>query len=246
MKRNFILAQNIVIPVSATPYYNEFRVKSEELYKFITGIAGVLVSGSLTGLFIQIKDDRNVIFDFTDAANWIKTFATADKTNMFRPCNIDAGGKNIYIAVKADVVATQTTLSFILNHTDDNISIREYNFDEAVYTGITYPLVGTVPLAVHKMPSKYAKVLGVAAIVTGVSAETLELQINDSSQKSVLQRVNMKLLEITTALDYDKSFMPVSEFASNGRDITPLLNSIVTVGAPPATIDVKIIFLLGN
>lgn len=229
---------------TGTPRVYSYNFKSDELHKYLTGIACPLVSASLPtadSILIELRDDYRSILSFSPAQNWIKdtTSTDFDLTEVFRPLMATSAGKNFYINVK--VTNSATPFDFIILFRQDNelqpLSVFGKHieaYDMQSFT-IPAPVIGTDYN--FNLPSDFNYVAGVN-IVGGDPAtfNNLLLEVNDSV-RNLLDPMPLSCLKVRETVKYNNSFFPVS-FISKNKEVNIRLSTVGTVlyTATPITV----------
>ena len=245
-----ILIQKYWYNVPATTGTNiyTYTFKSDEMYKFLCGIACPLATSLPTAreIKIELRDDYKSILSFSPVQNWCKNTASVDYdlTNVFRPLAVESAGKNFYLNVKVTDSAAAFSFVALFRQCNEKQNINIFGVDVAGYDMQSFTIKEAV-LGVNyniNLPSDYNAVMGIN-FVGGDTANInfLALDINDNV-KNLLDAVPVSILKITENQDYNKTFFPV-QFESKNKQVNIRLTALQQI-ANYTPADVTVTFLL--
>lgn len=235
--KTLIQSQIISVPATTGSLIYKTQFASDKNYKYITGIACILVSGSLSqDIEVEFKDDNGVIFSMSPAANWIKdsTDAGKDLTELFRSVEIVSKGRNMYCNVKASNTSEDVKFVVYYMQSNEEGAVKQYNFESYPFEFDSLPSTMNLTL-----PTQYKKVVGVAAVTDSTEAAAVVLRV-ENTQRNLIDNIQLSALKVTPSTLYDHSFMPV-EFAADGQEVKLVAEALDTVTGP---VTGKIYFLL--
>ncbi len=235
------LIQNRVITIPKTTgtqiYKSQFD--SDKNYKNLVGIAAVAVSGDFSqDIEIEFKDDNGQLFSFAPAEVWVKdgTAISKDLTNIFRKVNVTSNGRNIYCNVKATNTATPVKFVVYYLQSNDGPEVRPFDFVTYDFNFASLPSYKNIVL-----PTKYKKVVGIAAVTANASSSKVMLHLENSISKQ-LDDIQLSALKITGSIPYDIDFFPV-EFAADGQELKLYGTAADAVSG---AVSGKVVFLLAD
>ena len=249
------MAKNVLIqkywytvPATTGTQIYTYNFKSDELFKYMAGIACPLATAlpsTFDDIKIELRDDYKSILSFSPVQNWCKATSAQDfdLTNIYRPLNVESAGKNFYLNVK--VTNTSAAFSFValFKQTNEKPDISIFNQPVNGYDmqSFTVPAPALGQNFEINLPSDYSCVAGVN-IVGGDQTNfySLALDINDSTNY-LLDPVPLTVLKVTETQIMDKAFYPVS-FASANKKIMVRLTAMQSITYVPT--DFTITFLL--
>lgn len=235
------------VPIATTAQIQQYVFKSDELFKYLSGIACPLASSLPTGdIKIELRDDFRSILSFSPVENWCKapTAQDYDLTSVFRPLAAESAGKNFYLNVKAENTSAAFTFVALFRQSLEKPEISIFN--EAVndydMQSFTIPTPSLGQNYQINLPSDFNRVAGVN-IVGGdlTNFYSLALDLNDSLN-SLLDPVPLSILKVSSTQSIDKGFFPVS-FASNNKQINIRLTAL-DPGISYTPTDLTVTFLL--
>lgn len=234
-----IQSQVITVPATTGTQIYKTQFDSDRNFGYVTGIACMAVSGSLSqNIELEFKDDNGTLFTFSPVANWVKdtTHAHKDLTALFRSCNFTSKGRNIYCNVKA--TDTDEAVKFVVYYRQENTTkeICEYNFETYEVDFANFPAAHNITL-----PTQFKRVVGIAAYTTSSEAEKVFVRV-ENTQKNLVDNIQLSALNVTSATLYDQAFFPV-DFAADGQEVKIYASAVDTVSG---TVNAKICFLLRN
>lgn len=236
------------VPATTGTRVYSYNFKSDELHKYMTGIACPLVSSALPtadAIQIELKDDYRSILSFSPVQNWVKntTSVDFDLTEVFRPLTATSAGKNFYLNVK--VTNSAAAFDFIVLFRQENElpplqifgkSVEAYDMQSFT---IAAPVIGTDYN--FNLPSDFDNVAGVNIVGGDPSTfNNLLLEVNDSV-RNLLDPVPLMCLKVSENVKYNNTFFSVS-FASKNKEVNIRLSSVGTISYTPTAITVT--FLL--
>ena len=238
MKDNLIYSELIQIPATTGTKYYRKQITTDKLYPYMTGIACMLVSGTVDGADVEmeIRDDQKTIFSLSSGSNWIKTANNAgwDMQNIFRPCQEKAAGRNIYINVKATDCSAFNFVVYIRQAVDPIVCI-DYDFQ-------SYDINSTANNVIS-LPANYKYVRGLQiASADGANDKAYQVRIEDA-RGNLMDDIMLDAVKVRSQLMYDRSFYPV-KFSGDSRDVKIYLTRID--GTATTSFDAKICFLVTN
>ena len=237
--KNLIQHRIISIPATTGTQIYKSQFDSDKNFARITGIAAVAVSGSFAqNIEIEFRDDNGQIFSFSPAENWVKDgFAVSkDLTQIFRKVNVTSQGRNIYCNVKA--TNTASAVKFIVYYLQSNEEAEVKDFDFATFDFSFSSLPGYKNII---LPTKYKKVVGVAAVTSSNDAAKVLIHVENTQTKQ-LDDIQLSALKVTGSIPYDIDFIPV-DFAADGQELKLYATAADTVSA---AVSGKIVFLLSD
>lgn len=248
MAKNCLIQKYLYeVPATTGTQYYTYNFKSDELFKFMGGIACPLATALPTfdEIKMELRDDYRSILSFSPVANWCKQTSAQDYdlTNIFRPLAVESAGKNFYLNVKA--VNTSASFKFVALFKQVNEKPQISIFNEQVngydMQSFTVPAPQLGQQFEINLPSDYMNVAGVN-IVGGDVANfySLLLDINDSTNY-LLDPVPLSVLKVTETQGYNNGFFPVA-FQSCNKKINVRLTSLEAITYTPT--DLTITFLL--
>lgn len=236
------------VPATTGTQVYSYNFKSDELYKYLTGIACPLVTALPTAddIKIELKDDYKSILSFSPVQNWCKNTASVDYdlTNVFRPLVSQSQGKNYYLNVRVTNSAAAFTFVALFRQSNElpalNIFGQPVNgYDIQSFTikaaalGVNYNI---------NLPSDFEAVAGVN--FTGgdaANAGKIALDINDSL-RNLLDPVPTSVLTVTENQGYDKTFYPLS-FVSKNKQVNLRLTPLTTISYTPSDFTVTLLLI---
>lgn len=236
------------IPATTGTQIYTYNFKSDELFKFMAGIACPLATAlpsTFDDIKIELRDDYKSILSFSPVQNWCKDTSAQDYdlTNIYRPLAIESAGKNFYLNVRVTNTSAAFTFVALFKQVNEKPEISIFNqpvnaYDMQSFT-VTAPSLGQ-NFEIN-LPSDYNNVAGVN-IVGGDQTNfySLALDINDSTN-FLLDPVPLSILRVTETQSSDKGFYPVT-FASANKKIMVRLTAMDTITYTPT--DYTITFLL--
>lgn len=249
MSKNVLIQKYLyTVPATTGTQIYTYNWKSDELFKFLAGIACPLAT-SLPATFddikIELRDDYKSILSFSPVQNWCKNTSAQDYdlTNIFRPLAVESAGKNFYLNVKVTNTSAAFTFVALFKQVNEQpaISIFKEPVNGYDMQSFTVPTPALGQQFEINLPSDYNNVAGVN-IVGGDTTNffSLALDINDSTNY-LLDPVPLSILKVTETQSLDKGFFPVA-FASNNKKINVRLTALETITYTPT--DLTITFLL--
>lgn len=244
------LIQRYYFNVPATTGTNvySYNFKSDELYKFLTGVACPLASPSLPTaeeIKIELRDDFKSILSFSPVQNWCKntTSTDFDLTQVFRPLCVESAGKNFYLNVKVTNSTSGFAFVALFRQENEKQNINIFGQDVAAYDMQSFTIKAAA-LGVNyniNLPSDFEAVAGVNFIGGDPSNFTnLLLDINDNV-KNLLDPFPVTCLKVSESVNQDKNFYPLS-FKSNNKQVNLRLTLLQSATYTPA--DITVTFLL--
>jgi hypothetical protein len=249
MKKVLIQKYWFNVPQTTGTHLYQYVFKSDELYKFLTGIACPLASPLPTAdeIKIELRDDFKSILSFSPVQNWCKNTSSADfdLTAVFRPVISQSQGKNYYLNVR--VTNSSAALTFVAMFRQSNEQPAVSIFGEAVdaydmqsFT-IKQPLLGTNYNI--NLPSDFDKVAGVNFVGGDMAnIERLALDINDNLRE-LLDPVPVTVLAVTENQGYEKTFFPLA-FVSKNKQVNLRLTQLDDQAMSYTPTDITVTFLL--
>ena len=249
MEKTLIQKYWFNVPATTGTQAYQYVFKSDELYKYLTGIACPLVTALPTAdeIKIELRDDFKSILSFSPAVNWCKNTNSADfdLTAVFRPLLSQSQGKNYYLNVRVTNSAAAFTFVALFRQSNElpavSIFGEEVNgYDMQSFT-IKQPALGANYNI--NLPSDYDRVAGVN--FTGgdtTNITRLALDINDNVRE-LLDPVPVTVLTITENQGYDKTFFPLA-FASKNKQVNVRLTQLDSAAMTYTATDFTVTFLL--
>lgn len=232
-----IQSQIIAVPATTGTTIYKTQFDSDKNFQNITGIYCGLVSGDVDqDIEVEFRDDSDVIFSFSPAANWIKDTEAANKdlTELFRAVAVISKGRNIYCNVKA----TNTTepVKFVVYYRQENAegAVKAYNFETYKIDFASLPNYKNITL-----PNRFKRVVGIAATTDSAEASKVMLRV-ENTQKNLVDPVQLSAVTVTASTLYDQAFFPV-DFAADGQELKVYFDTIEEL---QNDIKVKVYFLL--
>lgn len=236
------------VPATTGTQIYTYNFKSDELFKFMAGIACPLAT-SLPATFddikIELRDDYKSILSFSPVQNWCKdpTAQDFDLTQIYRPLCVESAGKNFYLNVKVTNTSAAFTFVALFKQTNEKPEISIFNQPVNDYDmqSFTVPAPALGQNYEINLPSDYNNVAGVN-IVGGdtTNFNALALDINDSTNY-LLDPVPLTVLKVTEMQNHDKGIYPVA-FQSKNKKIMVRLTAMDIITYTPT--DYTITFLL--
>lgn len=224
------------IPATTGTKVYSYNFKSDELYKYLTGIACPLVTSLPTAdsIMIELKDDYKSILSFSPVQNWCKNPASVDYdlTNVFRPLASQSQGKNYYLNVKVTNSSAAFTFVALFRQSNTMPALSIFGQQVDAYDMQCFT-VKTAALGVNyniNLPSDFNAVAGIN--FTGgdtANITKLALDINDS-MKELLDPMPVTVLSITENQGYDKTFFPL-QFVSKNKQVNLRLTPLDTIAS---------------
>ena len=243
------LIQKYYFNVPATTGTNiySYNFKSDELYKYLSGIACPLVSALPTAeeIKVELKDDYKSILSFSPVQNWCKNTASSDfdLTQIFKPLNVESAGKNFYLNVKV----TNSTAAFafvaLFMQTNEKLNINIFGQDVSGYDMQSFTIKNAAVGVNYNinLPSDFEAVAGINFVGGDASNFTnLLLEVNDNT-KNLLDPFPVTCLKTSENVNHDKNFYPVA-FQSKNKQVNLRLTLLQTATYTPA--DITVTFLL--
>lgn len=234
-----IQSQVIEVPVTVGTTIYKTQFASDKNFKFVSGIACLLVSGSVAqDIEIEFKDDNETIFTFSPAQNWVKDSEANNKdlTNIFRPVNIVSKGRNIYCSVKA--TDTDEVVKFVVYYlqvdSEEGVKVKPYNFETYRINFASLPEYKNITL-----PNRYRNVAGIAAVTSSAAASKILVHV-ENTQKNLVDPIQLSAINVNAQTAYDLSFLPVV-FPADGQELKLYFTAADSVTGP---VSAKVYFLL--
>lgn len=234
------------VPATTGTQVYSYNFKSDELYKYMSGIACPLVSALPTAdaIEIELRDDFKSILSFTPVQNWCKNTASADfdLTNVFRPLNVESAGKNFYLNVKVtnSAAAFQFVALFRQSNQTNEIKIFGESVEAYDMQAFTVPAAALGVNYNFTLPSDYNNVAGVNFIGGDpTNFYNIALDINDS-MKNLLDPVPVSILNVTENQSLEKTFYPLA-FYSKNKEVNFRLTQLTPITYTPAQITVTLL-----
>ncbi|MBO5987888.1 MAG: hypothetical protein J6Q03_00205 [Paludibacteraceae bacterium] len=249
MAKELIQKYWFTVPATTGTQAYQYVFKSDELYKFLTGIACPLVTAlpSADEIKIELRDDFKSILSFSPVQNWCKNTSSADfdLTAVFRPVLSQSAGKNYYLNVRVTNSAAAFTFVALFRQSNEQPAVSIFGeevtgYDMQSFT-IKQPALGSNYNI--NLPSDYDRVAGVN-FVGGDTANImrLALDINDSVRE-LLDPVPVSILAVTENQGYDKTFFPVA-FESKNKQVNLRLTQLDSAPMSYTATDFTVTFLL--
>ncbi len=236
------------VPQTTGTQVYSYTFKSDELYKFLTGIACTLCTALPTAddIKVELKDDYKSILSFSPVANWCKdtTSVSYDLTNVFRPVLSTSAGKNFYLNVKVTNSSAAFAFVALFRQENEQPAVSIFGKPVTAYDMQSFT-IKQAALGVNyniNLPSDYDSVAGVN-FAGGDTANIMKLalDINDSV-KYLLDPVPVTILTVTEQQGYDKTFFPL-HFVSKNKQVNLRLTQLDTINSYTAS-DFTVTFLL--
>lgn len=236
------------VPATTGTQAYSYNFKSDELYKYLTGIACPLVGSLPTAdkIEIELRDDFKSILSFSPVQNWCKNTASVDYdlTTVFRPIASQSQGKNYYLNVKVTNSTAAFTFVALFRQSNEQPALSVFGRHVEAYDMQSFT-IKTAALGANysiNLPSDYNAVMGVN-FVGGDTANIgkLALDINDN-MRNLLDPVPVSVLKVTENQMYDKNFFPV-QFISKNKQVNIRLTALDTIGSYTPS-DFTVTFLL--
>lgn len=237
------------VPQTTGTHLYQYVFKSDELYKFLTGIACPLASTLPTAdeIKIELRDDFKSILSFSPVVNWCKNTASSDfdLTAVFRPLMAESKGKNFYLNVRVTNSSAAFTFVALFRQANEQPVVSIFGeavsgYDMQSFT-IKQPLLGTNYNI--NLPSDYDKVAGVNFIGGDqTNIARLALDINDNLRE-LLDPVPVSVLTVTENQGYDKTFFPLA-FVSKNKQVNLRLTQLDDQAMTYTPTDITVTFLL--
>lgn len=232
-----IQSQIITVPATTGTTIYKTQFDSDKNFGFVTGIFCGLVSGNVNqDIEVEFRDDSDVIFSFSPAANWLKDTEAANKdlTELFRAVSIVSKGRNIYCNVKAS--NTTEPVKFVVYYRQENAegTVKAYNFETYKIDFESLPEYKNITL-----PNRFKRVVGIAATTNSAEASKVMLRV-ENTQKNLVDPVQLSAVSVTASTLYDLAFFPV-DFAADGQELKIYFDNIDEL---QDSVNAKIFFLL--
>lgn len=249
MEKTLIQKYWFDVPATTGTHLYQYVFKSDELYKFLTGIACPLATALPTAdeIKIELRDDFKSILSFSPVVNWCKSTSSADfdLTAVFRPLLAQSEGKNFYLNVRVTNSSAAFTFVALFRQANEQPAVSIFGeavngYDMQSFT-IQQPLLGTNYNI--NLPSDFDRVAGVN-FVGGDPAtiERLALDINDNLRE-LLDPVPVTVLTVTENQGYDRTFFPVA-FVSKNKQVNLRLTQLDDQPISYTPTDITVTFLL--
>lgn len=223
------------VPATTGTQVYSYNFKSDELYKYLTGIACPLVGSQIPAaddIKIELKDDYKSILSFSPAVNWCKntTSVDYDLTNVFRPVLSQSAGKNFYLNVKVKNLSANFAFVALFRQANQQPALTVFGNSVNAYDMQSFTIENAA-LGVNyniNLPSDYDAVVGVNFVGGDANnISLLALDINDA-MKNLLDPMPVTTLTVTENQGYDKTFFPVS-FKSKNKQVNLRLTPLNTI-----------------
>lgn len=248
MEKELIQKYWYTVPATTGTKLYTYNFKSDELYKFLTGVACPLVGSLPTAdkIEVELRDDFKSILSFSPVQNWCKNTASVDYdlTAVFRPVASQSQGKNYYLNVRVTNSASAFTFVALFRQSNVQPQLSVFGRQVEAYDMQSFT-VKAAALGVNyniNLPSDYNAVMGVN--FTGgdtANITKLALDINDNI-KNLLDPVPVSVLKVSENSGYDKNFFPV-QFISKNKQVNLRLTALDTIASYTPS-DFTVTFLL--
>ena len=249
MEKTLIQKYWFNVPQATGTQLHQYVFKSDELYKYLSGIACPLATALPTAdeIKIELRDDFKSILSFSPVQNWCKNTSSADfdLTAVFRPLIAESAGKNFYLNVRVTNSSAAFTFVALFKQTNEQPAVSIFGepadgYDMQSFT-IKQPLLGTNYNI--NLPSDYDRVAGVNFIGGDqTNIARLALDINDSLRE-LLDPVPVTVLTVTENQGYDRTFFPLA-FASKNKQVNLRLTQLDDQPMTYTPTDITVTFLL--
>lgn len=225
------------VPATTGTQIYSYNFKSDELYKFLTGIACPLATAlptSYDSIEIELRDDFKSILSFSPFQNWTKEtqIPAFDLTEVYTPLNVESKGKNFYLNVK--VTNSNAAFAFValFRQTMEAADIKIFGEKVNAYDMQAFTIKGADIGANYEinLPSDFNNVAGIN--FDGGDASNfynVALDVNDSLRE-LLDPVPVTILQASAAKPNGKNFYPLAFYSNNKQinvRITPLFSGVV-------------------
>ena len=248
MENTLIQKYWYTVPQTTGTQMYTYNFKSDELYKFLTGIACPLVGSLPTAdkIEVELRDDFKSILSFSPVQNWCKNTASVDYdlTNVFRPIVSQSQGKNYYLNVRVTNSSAAFTFVALFRQSNEQPQLSVFGRSVEAYDMQSFTVKAAALGANYNinLPSDFEAVMGVN--FTGgdtASIAKLALDINDN-MRNLLDPVPVNILKVTENQGYDKTFFPV-QFVSKNKQVNLRLTPLATIASYTPS-DFTVTFLL--
>lgn len=249
MEKTLIQKYWFNVPATTGTMLYQFVFKSDELYKFLTGIACPLVTALPTAdeIKIELRDDFKSILSFSPVQNWCKNTGSSDfdLTAVFRPVLSESHGKNYYLNVRVTNSAAAFTFVALFRQSNEQPEISVFGEKVTAYDMQSFTIKQPALGANYNinLPSDYDRVAGVNFVGGDPANITrLALDINDNVRE-LLDPMPVTVLTITENQGYDKTFFPLA-FASKNKQVNVRLTQLDDQPITYTATDITVTFLL--
>jgi len=248
MENTLIQKYWYTVPQTTGTQMYTYNFKSDELYKFLTGIACPLVDSLPTAdkIEVELRDDFKSILSFSPVQNWCKNTASVDYdlTNVFRPIVSQSQGKNYYLNVRVTNSSAAFTFVALFQQSNEQPQLSVFGRSVEAYDMQSFTVKAAALGANYNinLPSDFEAVMGVN--FTGgdtANIAKLALDINDN-MRNLLDPVPVNILKVTENQGYDKTFFPV-QFVSKNKQVNLRLTPLATIASYTPS-DFTVTFLL--
>ena len=231
MNLDIIHKYKFEIPATVGVNSVSYNFKSNELRKYLTGIACPLLTTIPTAeeIKIELRDDYKSILSFSPVQNWCKNTNSQsfDLTEIFRPLTVESAGKNFYLTVK--VKNTAATFGFVamFRQSDTPLNIKIFGVDCKQYDiqSFTVPAPELGQNFNITLPSDFDSVAGINIVgADQTNFLNLCLDLNDN-YNIILDPVPLSVLKVTENQKTDNSFYPLF-FKSANKQINARLTAL--------------------
>ena len=206
--------EKITFNPSVDGYTETFKIKLDESFPYLVGFS---ISRLSDDQELEVRDEFKTIFKRVNGAFYDVDFNTIPKRKMFKPCNIEAKGKNIYLELKQTRLVQgfppEPCLFLSLLYSDQPGDIANDVLEQ--YTIPYSHGYGQKPIVMPRNKT----VIGIQFYGNNYNTT---IMIKDQLGSVVLSKIPTRILN-GSLLPNDDAFFPVN-FASEGRKYMVELN----------------------